>query len=189
MTRRKESPPDRPDRTQAVIYARVSSKEQEREGYSIPQQLKLLRSYAASKGLKVVREFEDTESAKTSGRTAFAEMVQFLQATPRYGALLVEKTDRLYRNIKDWLVFEDLPVDVHFVKEGVILNPESKSAEKLFHGIRVLMAKSYIDNLSEEVRKGMTGKSETGMWPSYAPHGYRNVRGHDGKNVIEIGRA
>jgi site-specific DNA recombinase len=112
-------------------------------------------------------------------------MVQFLQATPRYGALLVEKTDRLYRNIKDWLVFEDLPVDVHFVKEGVILNPESKSAEKLFHGIRVLMAKSYIDNLSEEVKKGMTGKSETGMWPSYAPHGYRNVRGADGKNVIE----
>lgn len=30
----------------AVIYARVSSKDQEREGYSIPAQLKLLREYA-----------------------------------------------------------------------------------------------------------------------------------------------
>ena len=30
----------------AVLYARVSSKEQEREGYSIPAQRKLLRSYA-----------------------------------------------------------------------------------------------------------------------------------------------
>lgn len=67
----------------AVIYARVSSKEQEREGYSIPQQLKLLRSYAASKGFEVLREFEDAESAKTTGRTAFAEMVRFLQANPQ----------------------------------------------------------------------------------------------------------
>lgn len=43
----------------AVIYARVSSKDQEREGYSIPSQLKLLTEYAQKKGLKVVREFVD----------------------------------------------------------------------------------------------------------------------------------
>lgn len=43
------------------------------------------------------------------------------------------------------------------------------------HGIRVLMAKDYIDNLSEEVTKGMVEKPEQGMWPSYAPLGYRNV--------------
>ena len=29
----------------AVVYARVSSKDQEREGFSIPAQLELLRSY------------------------------------------------------------------------------------------------------------------------------------------------
>ena len=37
-----------PARTQAVVYARVSSKEQEREGFSIPAQLKLLKEYAAT---------------------------------------------------------------------------------------------------------------------------------------------
>ena len=39
------------DRKQAVIYARVSSKEQEKEGFSIPAQLKLLKEYAAANGL------------------------------------------------------------------------------------------------------------------------------------------
>jgi predicted site-specific integrase-resolvase len=38
---------------QAVIYARVSSKEQEKEGFSIPAQLKLLKEYAAANGFAV----------------------------------------------------------------------------------------------------------------------------------------
>lgn len=36
---------------QVVLYARVSSKDQEKEGFSIPAQLRLLREYAAIKGL------------------------------------------------------------------------------------------------------------------------------------------
>jgi site-specific DNA recombinase len=42
------------------------------------------------------------------------------------------------------------------------------------NGIRVLMAKNYIDNLSEEVRKGMREKAEQGYWPTVAHVGYRN---------------
>ncbi len=41
-----------PARKQAVIYARVSSKEQEKEGFSIPAQLKLLKEYAAAQRLR-----------------------------------------------------------------------------------------------------------------------------------------
>jgi hypothetical protein len=44
--------------------------------------------------------------------------------------LLVEKTDRLYRNLKDWVTLDELDVDIHFVKEGTVLSPESRSAEK-----------------------------------------------------------
>jgi DNA invertase Pin-like site-specific DNA recombinase len=57
---------------QAVLYARVSSKEQEREGFSIPAQQKLLRAYANENGIRVAREFMDVETAKISGRTAFS---------------------------------------------------------------------------------------------------------------------
>ncbi len=42
------------------------------------------------------------------------------------------------------------------------------------HGIKVLMAKNYIDNLSEEVRKGMREKAEQGHWPTVAHVGYLN---------------
>ena len=52
----------------AVLYARVSSKDQEREGYSIPAQLKLLREYAARNEMAIVQEFVDVETAKTTGR-------------------------------------------------------------------------------------------------------------------------
>jgi site-specific DNA recombinase len=48
----------------AVIYARVSSREQEETGYSLPAQEKLLREYAERKGFEVVRIFSVSESAK-----------------------------------------------------------------------------------------------------------------------------
>ncbi len=82
-----------------MIYARVSSKEQEKEGFSIPAQLKLLKEYAAANGFAVAQEYVDVETAKQSGRTAFGEMVAFLKANRAVRAMLVEKTDRLYRNV------------------------------------------------------------------------------------------
>ncbi len=48
----------------ALIYARVSSRDQEKEGFSIPAQLELLRSYAGANGYTVLQEFVDVETAK-----------------------------------------------------------------------------------------------------------------------------
>ena len=173
-----------PARKQAVIYARVSSKEQEKEGFSIPAQLKLLKEYAAANGFAVAQEYVDVETAKQTGRAAFGEMVAYLKSHPAVRVMLVEKTDRLYRNLKDWVTVDELEVEIHFPKEGVVLSRESRSSEKFMHGIKVLMAKNYIDNLSEEARKGMQEKAEQGMWPTKAPLGYRNVTGLDGKKII-----
>ena len=61
----------------AVIYARVSSKEQEKEGFSIPAQLKLLKEYAAAQSFAVAKEYVDVETAKQTGRAAFGEMVAY----------------------------------------------------------------------------------------------------------------
>jgi len=156
----------------AVLYARVSSKEQEREGYSIPAQCKLLRSYARRHDYQIVGEFIDVETAKQSGRTHFTEMIRFLQEHPQVRILLCEKTDRLYRNFKDYVIVDELDLTLIFVKEGSVLNKSSRSHEKFIHGIKVLMAKNYIDNLSEETRKGMQEKAEEGEFPAYAPLGY-----------------
>ena len=175
-----------PARKEAVIYARVSSKEQEKDGFSIPAQLKLLKEYAAAQGFTVEQEYVDVETAKHTGRAAFKEMVAYLKAHPSIRALLVEKTDRLYRNLKDWVTVDELDVEMHFPKEGVVLTRESRSSEKFMHGIKVLMAKNYIDNLSEEARKGMQEKAEQGIWPTKTPLGYRNITGADGKKIIAI---
>jgi site-specific DNA recombinase len=82
-------------------------------------------------------------------------------------------------------MLDKLCVKIHLVKEGVVLSEASVSSEKFVHGIKVLMAKNYIDNLSEETRKGMLEKARQGLWPSRAPIGYLNVLRDDGKRVIE----
>jgi DNA invertase Pin-like site-specific DNA recombinase len=177
---------------EAVLYARVSSEEQEKEGYSIPAQTKFLHGYAAEEGIKILHEFIDVETAKQPGRPGFMAMVEFLTAeakkdpTQQCRTLLVEKTDRLYRNLKDYVTLDDLKVDVHFAKEGVILSPDSHSSEKFMHGIKVLMAKNYIDNLSEEVKKGMREKAEQGIPPNRVPLGYRNIAGPDERRAVAL---
>jgi DNA invertase Pin-like site-specific DNA recombinase len=112
-------------------------------------------------------------------------MIEFLKAHSQTRIILVEKTDRLYRNLKDWVTLDDLDVEIHLVKEGAVLSRDSRSSEKFMHGIKVLMAKNYIDNLSEEARKGMQEKAEQGIWSTKTPLGYRNVTEVGGKKVIE----
>ncbi len=170
----------------AVLYARVSTRDQEKEGYSIPAQVKLLDDYAALNGLIVASSHVDVETARKAGRTAFGEMLRYLRRHPDVRILLVEKTDRLYRNIKDWAIIDDLGIEVHFVKENFILSDECRSSEKFMHGIKVLMAKSYIDNLSEEATKGMAEKARQGLWPSGAPFGYANVIDPGGRKVVVV---
>ena len=43
---------------------------------------------------------------------------------PRAPDLLVEKTDRLYRNLRDWVTIDELDVEIHLVKENVVLSPD-----------------------------------------------------------------
>lgn len=160
-----------------VIYARVSSKEQERDGFSIPAQNKFLKEYALKNGLRIVEEFSDSETAKHQGRTNFNKMLEFFKENKDVNILLVEKTDRLYRNFKDYVTLEDYDLEIHLAKEGSIISKNSRSHDKFIHGIKVLMAKNYIDNLSEEISKGLREAIEEGFWPFKPPYGYK--RGKD----------
>lgn len=168
----------------AIIYTRVSSKEQEKEGYSIPAQMKLARDYAAEKGFEVINEYKDAETAKKVGRTSFQLMLDNIRQGEAT-VLLVEKTDRLTRNFKDYVEIDDLintkGLEVHLIKEGEILGPNAKSHTKLIHGIKVVLAKNYIDNLSEEIRKGLHEKASQGWYPHKPPYGYK---GQDGKIIV-----
>ena len=162
----------------AVLYARVSSKEQEKEGFSIPAQTKLLHEYALKNDFKIVEEFTDSETAKKQGRTNFRKLIEYITTNKDVKCVLVEKTDRLTRNFHDHVLIDDLvgkhDIEVHLVKEGEILSKKAKSHTKLIHTIKVALAQNFIDNLSEETSKGMLEKASQGFYPSKAPYGYKN---------------
>ena len=167
----------------AVVYTRVSSREQQQEGFSLGAQTRVLREYADRNGFRIVRAFEDVETARASGRTQFSEMVTWFKRNRSCGILLVEKTDRLYRNLRDAVTLEDLDIETHLVKEGQVISKDAKSQAKLIHGIHLVMAKNYSENLREEVKKGMREKAAQGIFPGHAPYGYRNNKA---ERTIEV---
>ncbi len=90
-----------------VVYARVSTKEQQAEGYSIPAQLKAIRAFCSEQGLSPTREFVETESAGHAGRTEFGSMCEYLRANPEVRSVVAHKLDRLYRNFSDQVTLEE----------------------------------------------------------------------------------
>lgn len=171
----------------AVIYARVSSREQEETGYSLPSQEKLSKDYAERKSFKIARIFSIAESASgAKERRVFGEMMKYIRDN-NITTLLCEKVDRITRNFKealtinDWLEENDTR-SIHFVKQNLVIHKNAKSDEKFRWDIEIVIAKKTISNLSEEVRKGQEEKIAQGGFPSKSPIGYKTV-GEDGHKI------
>jgi len=168
------------DQSNTVILARVSSKAQEDEGYSLDAQLKLLYNYCESKGLNVVRTFKIAETAsKEQSRKVFHEMLAYIGEEPIHH-LAVEKTDRFTRNFRDAVAIDEwLEKDedrrLHAVKENLLLHKNAKSDVKFMWNIHISVAKKYADNLREESMKGWAEKLAQGWRPAPPPPGYMTV--------------
>lgn len=170
----------------ACIYARVSTEEQEKEGFSIPAQLKLLRGYAQKQGFTVIREFVESETARSTGRTGFNAMLVYLKKNKECRSILVEKTDRLTRNFEDFISLGITCTnrELHLVKEGRVLTRNSSVNDFFMQNIQVSMAAFTSHNISAEAKKGMRTKAEQGYYPSVAPLGYLNTTNSVGIKVI-----
>ena len=109
----------------AVAYARVSSKKQEDTGFLIPAQIELFKQYSEKSGIRIVKTFVENKTGGKVGRKVYNEMLAYIKQHD-IKDVFVEKTDRIYRNFKDYVVLEDLSQNfnlvVHLVKERVILN-------------------------------------------------------------------
>ncbi|TSC67412.1 MAG: Uncharacterized protein G01um101466_713 [Parcubacteria group bacterium Gr01-1014_66] len=164
----------------AVLFARVSSREQEETGYSLDSQVKLLQDYAEKRAFDVAKTYRISESA--SGRQirkTFNEMLQYTtdHKTP---IILCEKIDRLTRNLKDAAVADEWVKgnpkrEIHFVKESFVLNQNTKAHENLVWDMKVAIARFYTNNLSEEVKKGFAEKIRQGWMPTKPPLGYKTI--------------
>ena len=93
-----------------VIFARVSSREQEREGHSLEGQVGELVKWAEKHEGKVLKIFKIAETATRSiERKTFHEMVAFVRKQRHeISAVLVYKLDRAARNMKDYIALETL---------------------------------------------------------------------------------
>jgi site-specific DNA recombinase len=174
----------------AVIYLRVSTKEQAEEGYSIPAQAEACRRFIAGHAWELADEYVDRgESARTGDRPQLQAMLARLAEDPTIEALVVHKLDRLARNLEDHAAvraaLRKAGVQLHSVTESL----EDSASGKLVEGILASIAEFYSANLGQEIRKGMDQKAAQGGWPVRAPFGYRNVRrdgpGRRGESVLE----
>ncbi len=173
-------------RESAVGIARVSSKDQE-DGYSLASQDKLISTYSDNHDFRLLKVFKIAETAsKAKQRRIFREAMKFV-ADHEVRNLIVEKVDRHARNFYDavetdeWLQANDTR-KIHFIKDGLVLHKNSRSQEWLNWGIRVVMAKNYIDNLREEAMKGWSEKLAQGWLPGVPPQGYLN-KTVDGRRI------
>lgn len=165
----------------AVIYLRVSTKEQaERggnaEGFSIPAQREACLRKIDSIGAEVVEEFIDAgESAKTAQRPELQRMLSYLRDHP-VSYVVCHKIDRLARNRVD-----DVEINVAIRASGATLvscteNIDETPSGALMHGIMSSIAEFYSKNLANEVIKGSVQKAKSGGTVGKAPTGYLNVR-------------
>ena len=170
----------------AVIWTRVSSREQE-EGYSLDAQKDRSTTYCRAKGLEILAVFEIVES---STRGQFYEMINFVKRQKSCIALVCDKVDRLQRSFREVPVLEELrksrKIELHFVTEGQMLNAKSNSSQIMSYQCFVMMAESYTNNISDNVCRSLEEMRKKGKWAHHAPVGYKNVRDANGNSDIVL---
>ena len=170
-----------------VALARVSSREQEREGFSLDVQEAALRGYAERAGGEIVRFFRIAETAsKSDERKTFRELIRYAKKhAGTLDGLLFYKVDRAARNLFDYVELERLESD-HGVPFISVSQPtENTPAGRMMRRTLANMASFYTEQQSVDVREGIARRVAEGWFPTAAPYGYRNVR-KDGRGVVEV---
>ena len=181
---RKSDHPTPTGRPRAVIYLRVSTRDQatrggEAEGFSIPAQREACLRKAQALGADVTAEYVDAgESARSANRPQLQAMLQSVRTDP-VDYVIVHKVDRLARNRVD-----DVEINVALTTAGAQLvscseNIDETPSGMLLHGIMSSIAEFYSRNLATESKKGMRQKAKHGGTVGRAPFGYLNTRERD----------
>lgn len=157
----------------AVIYCRVSSKEQV-EGTSLGSQEKACVAYAERNKIKVVKIFiEKGESAKTAERTEFQKAIK-LCGDKKNGidSFIVYKLDRFTRSQEDHAILKGLFKKIDVKLLSVTENFDETPMGKAMEGIAAIFAQLDNDMRSERCTKGMLERVQQGTWMWAPPLGY-----------------
>lgn len=170
-----------------VALARVSSREQEREGFSLEVQEEALRRYAEAHGGGIARLWRIAETAsKRHERQAFRELMAYVKGNAAsIDGVLFFKVDRAARNLFDYVELERLEAD-HGVPVVYVSQPtENTPAGRMMRRTLANMAAFYTEQQSLDVREGVARRVESGLFPRTPPYGYRTRR-VDGRSLVEV---
>ncbi|HVX10245.1 MAG TPA: recombinase family protein [Pirellulales bacterium] len=172
---------------QFVALARVSSREQEREGFSLEVQEEALKRYAMQAGGEIAKLFKIAETAsKTDERKTFRELIAYAKKNaPFLDGLLFYKVDRAARNLFDYVELERLESEYDLPFISVSQPTENTPAGRMMRRTLANMASFYTEQQSVDVREGLARRVREGWFIGLAPYGYRNVR-KDGRGIIEV---
>jgi DNA invertase Pin-like site-specific DNA recombinase len=165
-----------------IIYARKSTDEKDRQILSLESQINELRELAIREHLEIVAEYTEAKTAKTPGRPVFSYILQQIEKHHADG-ILAWHPDRLARNSIDggkiiYLIDIGKIVDLRFPTYRF----DNTAQGKFMLSIAFSQSKYYVDNLSENVKRGFREKLRRGEWPGCAPLGYLN----DYKNHVIV---
>ncbi len=157
-----------------ILYARKSTDVEDKQVLSIEAQLAELRKFAKDNGLTVIDTIIEKKSAKIPGRPKFGDMLTRIQSGEANG-ILAWHPDRLARNSIDggqliYLLDQRKLADLKFQTFWF----ENTSQGKFMLNIAFGQSKYYVDNLSENTKRGLRQKVRRGEYPSNAPFGYYN---------------
>lgn len=160
-----------------LIYARVSTDRQVREGHSLEDQVNRLFKYARDKGWRVLEVFKDggKSGGSTTGRPEFTRMLERCGHDENVHAIILEETDRFARDAQDHLAVKS------FLKKHQVRlitteqpnfgdDPTGKFIDLVMAGANQLQR----EITGEKTRRTMIALAEKGFQPGVAVIGYHN---------------
>ena len=157
------------------LYVRKSTDTEERQVLSIESQLAELKLLAEKENLRISHIFQEAMTAKVPGRPIFNEMISRIEKGEADG-IIAWHPDRLARNSIDGgrVIYLLDTGHIKYLKFPTFWfenTPQGKFMMQIAFG----QSNYYIDNLSENVRRGLRQKVRRGEWPAgYVPPGYFN---------------
>jgi len=175
------------DTGKAIVYTRVSSKEQANTNLSLQTQRKSIDEYAARNKIHILEYFGGTyESAKTDGRKEFRRMLDYVKHNPAISSILVYSFDRFSRTGGDAIkIAQDLlkkyGVNILAITQPIATNNPSGALQQNIHFI--------FSNYDNDLRKikavaGMKEKFLRGDWVVRTPFGYDTIKINGERKIV-----
>lgn len=170
----------------AIILARVSDKKQD----SNEAQIMRVSDYVKNKGLTEWKTYEIEESSTKGDREKFQLVIKEIEQSNEPIALVADTVDRVQRSFRESVQLDDLrkagKLEIHFYRESLVINKDSNSADLLRWDMAVMFARSYVLQLSDNVKRKQEQMLRSGLYPSRPPYGYKRIPIEKDKTEIVV---